>query len=307
MSTAAMTLGLRPRPRFGPALRRSRLPYGALALSIIAHAGLVAVLVAAATVWRSAPNKTYVVNLVPAIAAVGVPQTRPEPAPPPKVMPAPTPAPTPAPPAPQKEQPAPALPERSAASPPPSLPERGPSSASVSIPDRSLPPRAAPPTRLRPGDKELPSVPVPTTPKAPPAPALPTPALPAPPAVAAASPPPPPPPLGTPGGSAQGVGAVTLNVADFPYAWYIQAIHRKIQERWEGRAIAGRQPEIIFEIGRDGRLRRVAVGKSSGNPAYDTVAMRAINEANPFPPLPEGFEKPTLTVGLQFLHDPSAR
>ena len=96
-------------------------------------------------------------------------------------------------------------------------------------------------------------------------------------------------------------------MSDFPYAWYIQAIHRKIQERWEGRAINGQQPEVIFVIGAEGRLRRVEIGKSSGNPAYDQVALRAVSDANPFPPLPEGFGKSTLTVGLQFVYDASAR
>lgn len=100
---------------------------------------------------------------------------------------------------------------------------------------------------------------------------------------------------------------MTLNVSDFPYAWYIQAIHRKIQEQWEGRAIDGRQPEVTFVIGSDGQLRRLEIGKSSGNPVYDQLAMRAVGDANPFPPLPAGFGKPTLTVGLQFIYDPRAR
>jgi protein TonB len=100
---------------------------------------------------------------------------------------------------------------------------------------------------------------------------------------------------------------VTLSVSDFPYAWYIQAIHRKIQERWDGRAIDGRQPEVFFEIGGDGQLRGVEVRTTSGNPAYDQLAMRAIRDANPFPPLPTGFGKPTLKVGLQFIYDARAR
>jgi TonB family protein len=126
----------------------------------------------------------------------------------------------------------------------------------------------------------------------------------------AAAPPPPPPPapsLGQATGSPQGAGALTLNVTDFPYAWYIQSIHRKIQERWEGRAIQGRQPEVIFEIARDGQVKRLVIGKSSGNPAYDQIAMRAIAEANPFPPLPDGFGKSVLTIGLQFVYDPTTR
>jgi TonB family protein len=118
---------------------------------------------------------------------------------------------------------------------------------------------------------------------------------------------PPLPPAGQPTGAAQGVGNLSLNVSDFPYTWYIQAVHRKIQERWEGQAIQGKQPEVIFEIASDGQLKGLSVSTSSGNPAYDQFALRAVAGASPFPPLPQGFEKPVLTIGLQFMYDPSAR
>ncbi len=276
MAAAIMTLGLRPQ-RFGPALRRFRIPYGSLAVSAVAHVVLIAGIVAGAAAWRTAPTRTYVVNLVPAVAALGAP--RPEPTLPPRMA-------------------EPVLPARPT---PAELPARNQPSLRELPPARDLPPAREMPPRealLRPGDKELPSMPS-ASPK--PSPVLPAPTTPA------RVEPPSAPPIGSPTGSPQGAGTVTLNVADFPYAYYIQLIHRKIQERWEGRAIEGRQPEIIFEIERNGRLRRVAVGKTSGNSAYDQLAMRAISEANPFPPLPEGFVKPTLTVGLQFIYDPRAR
>jgi TonB family protein len=112
--------------------------------------------------------------------------------------------------------------------------------------------------------------------------------------------------VGQPTGASQGVGALTLNVSDFPYAWYIAAIHRKIKERWDGYALAGQQPAVVFEIARDGGLRGVRVEKTSGNPYYDQAAVRAVTEANPFPPLPIDFKEAVLSVGLQFAHDPTA-
>ena len=114
------------------------------------------------------------------------------------------------------------------------------------------------------------------------------------------------PPLGQRGGSPYGVGALTLNVTDFPYAWYMAAIHRKIKERWDGYALAGQQPAVTFEIGRNGELKRVVVDKSSGNPSYDQTAIRAVTEANPFPPLPADFKEPTLKIVLQFAYNPAA-
>jgi protein TonB len=91
-----------------------------------------------------------------------------------------------------------------------------------------------------------------------------------------------------------------LNVSDFPFAWYLAAIHRKVTERWEGRALQGRQPVVTFEIGRDGQVSNVSVKESSGNPYYDRTAIRAIAEAAPFPRLPDEFPGSLLRVHMGF-------
>ena len=67
----------RLRPRTGPALRTAPLPVTAAVLSALLHGTLALAIVLAATVWSKSQPKTYVVNLVPAIAAVGTPQGRP--------------------------------------------------------------------------------------------------------------------------------------------------------------------------------------------------------------------------------------
>jgi protein TonB len=135
----------------------------------------------------------------------------------------------------------------------------------------------------RPGEKELPPV-TSTQAAVTPAPAT--------------RPAPPPAPLGRPTGSPQGAGALTLNAADFPFAWYLRQVHGKISERWEGQARDGTQPLLVFEILRDGKIRSLAVEKSSGNPLYDQAALRAVTDATPFPPLPEEFREPFLRVHL---------
>lgn len=269
------------------------MPFGTLLLSAVLHVLALGALAVTAAMRYEPQPKTYVVNLVPAVAAVGRPEGRPS-TPSTPSAPVLPPRPSDVIPPPTKTKPT-ELPQREAraTSAPPEMPARPSARESMSLPDRSLPTRPA--AVPRPGDKELPAAALPRGPSEP-APKREAPA-----------PPPPPAPLGQATGSTQGTGAVTLSVADFPYAWYIQAIHRKIQERWEGRAIDGRQPEVIFEIGGDGQLRRLLIGKSSGNPAYDQLALRAVGDANPFPPLPAGFGKPTLIVGLQFIYDPRAR
>jgi len=111
------------------------------------------------------------------------------------------------------------------------------------------------------------------------------------------------PQLGRATGSLQGTGPVTLDV-DFPYAWYIQVVHRKISQNWDGQAREGSQPIIVFEIGRNGQIGRLAVEKTSGNAVYDQAAMRAIQNANPFPDLPADFNAPLLRVHLSFGYTP---
>jgi TonB family protein len=301
-----MLLTPRLRPRTGPALRTVPLPVTAAVFSAVAHLTLVALLVLSATLWSKSQSKVYVVNLVPAVAAVGTPQGR-----------ATTPTPTPRPPEPPRaaERP-PALPERPTPRPPapapepptrtPELPARAPE-----LPARApqLPARTEPPARTtaalperpslprpastpRPGEKELPPLASAATPPAP--------APPAPSAAARPEPPPPPAALGRPSGSGQGSGAVTLNVSDFPFAWYLAAVQRKITERWEGRALQGRQPVVVFEIARDGQVSNVAVKNSSGNQYYDLIATRAIAEAAPFPRLPDEFPGSVLRIHLGF-------
>jgi TonB family protein len=278
------------RPRTGPALRPTPLPVTAAVLSVITHAGLAGIVLLGAHAFARSQPKTYIVNLVPAVAAVGTPQGRP--AQPPRAV-------EPAPPAPRRAE----LPEREAprAAPPPDLPSRR--AAPPDLPARapSLPERAPTPrpeTAPRVGERELP--PMANTPS-PPAPApAPTTPTPTPSTTARAEPPPPAPALGQRSGSAQGSGALTLNVSDFPFAWYLAAIHRKVTERWEGRALQGRQPVVTFEIARDGQVSNMSIKDTSGNPHYDRTAMRAIAEAAPFPRLPDEFPGSVLRVHMGF-------
>jgi protein TonB len=114
-------------------------------------------------------------------------------------------------------------------------------------------------------------------------------------------PPPAPPALGQPTGSVHGKGAVTLQASDFPFTLYLQTVQRKIHERWTPPPReAGGRAVIVFEINRDGSVGRPMVEDSSGDPQYDQAALRAVIDANPFPPLPEGFRESILKIHLGF-------
>ena len=272
---------LRMRPPSGPALGKARLPVTATIFSAVLHGSLAAGVVLSAGYWATEKPKTYVVNLVPAIAAVGSPQGRAE------APPAPTPPPALPARAEEVTRPAPSrpaeLPAREAAR---EMPPRV-----ASLPDRALPTR--PPALPKAGDKELPAMA--STAKAPPTPSdRPTSD------VARVAPPPPPLPLGRRDGSPQGSGPMTLNVSDFPFAWYLSRVQAKVTEKWVDKALPGQQPVAVFEISREGQVSRIAIEKSSGNSYYDQAAVRAITEANPFPPLPAEFPGQTLRVHLGF-------
>jgi TonB family protein len=275
---------LRVHFHIGPALGRLRLPVGPTFVSAALHVVLIVVVIFGASMWSDSRTKqpVYVV-LAPATAAIGSPKGV---SMPPRVEEPPTPKPA---------QPA-ELPRREVAKDLPSrdLPARDlPSRDSIGLPDRSsLPSRVS--ARLRPDDKDLP------TPASAAQTTTPTPA----PARREASAPPPP-PVGAATGSASGAGPLTLSVTDFPYAYYIRQVAEKIRAQWNGRAIPGQQPAVVFEIRRDGRLNQATIDKSSGNAYYDQVALRAINDAGPFPPLPDDFKKPVLRIGLQFVFDPT--
>ncbi len=269
----------RPRtPLHRPAPGSSRVPMGAIAVSAVGHVLFFAVL-AGVLMWTTWDRpKLYVVNLVPAVAAVGVPTAPPTPSQPVRAA-------APAPPA---RTPAPEPPPREPATPEPArLPE-----PSWSTP--RLPARAALP---RPGEKELPPLAGPRTPTALPTTRpektdKPVESRPAPSAT-----------LGQPTGSVAGAGALSMDASDFPYAWYLRQVLQKVQGEWQRQnrtSEPSQKPLVLVEIQRDGSIRTPKIEQTSGNALYDQAALRAIVDASPFPPLPQDWSKPSLRVIFRF-------
>jgi len=283
MAARRYPMGPLPDPglrRAGPALRRAPLPMAAIWVSAIGHV-LVFGGMAAFVMWGGwRAEKIQVVNLVPMVAAVGNPNApaaptlpaRPQAPVAPRV---PEPDPAPKAPAPPREAPkreAPSLPA-------PSLPAAKP-----------LPPRA---TLPRPGEKELPSLATPPagTPRGEKTAEAPRPQE-------TAS-------LGAPTGSVTGSGALTLDVGDFPHAWYLRQVLQKVEQEWQRQNQPNdpqQKPQIYVEILRDGSIKPPAIHKSSGNAFYDNAALRAVMAAGPFPKLPDDWTKPSLRILFTFDH-----
>jgi periplasmic protein TonB len=271
------------RPRmllYRPAHGQARLPLAAILLSVLFHVLFFAI-AASLAMWAAWTRpKTYVVNLVPMIAAVGLPNAPPAPSAPARAPapPAAAPAPTPS-----RET----APREPVAKEPARLPE-----PSFSTP--RLPPRAA--AALRPGEKELPPLAgqrmASAAPSSKPEKVDKSENRPGPSAA-----------LGQVTGSPVGVGALSANASDFPHAWYVRQVIQKVEAEWKRQNRLSEPPQrplLYFEIQRNGAIKLPTVKESSGNPIYDQAALRAVVDAGPFPPLPQDWVRPSLGLELRF-------
>jgi TonB family protein len=280
MAARRYSMGPLPDPglrRAGPALRRRRLPMAAIGFSTVGHivvfGGMTAFVMWSG--WR--PEKVQVVNLVPMVAAVGTPN-----APAAPTLPARPQAPV----APRAPEPEPA--------PKATAPREAPRREAPSLPAPSRPTAKLPPPRAalpRPGEKELP--PLATPPSGTPRGEK-TAESPRPPETAS---------LGAPTGTVTGTGALTLDVGDFPHAWYLRQVLQKVEQEWQRQNQPNdpqQKPQIYVEIQRDGSIKPPAIHKSSGNSFYDNAALRAVMGASPFPKLPDDWTKPSLRILFTF-------
>jgi periplasmic protein TonB len=250
------------RGRRAPVPAKPPLPAAAILVSLAAHAVIVALLLAISFWGPSWPRaQVQVVNLVPAIAAVGDPAGRVAAQLPTRTLKPPT-----------------AVPPR---------PEPEPEPRAREAPravEPALPPRAV----LRTGEKELPQAPTDRRART---------------VGESASRPQQATALGQATGSAAGAGSLTLDVTDFPHAWYLRQVLAKVQERWQSQNRASepdQKPLIWVEINRDGSIATPRIERSSGNTFYDQAALRAIVEASPFPQLPADWTKSSLRVLFNF-------
>jgi len=253
---------------------RGRGPAVASVVGAIALHGLVVVAVIVVGRWASKPPPLDFVDVtvVPA-AALGAP-------------PAPPPTPTPPPP-----QPAAAPPE--VATPAPVLPVEKPKPKPKPEPAKPEPPdnRFDPTTRpkLLPPPRELLAQRVHETPPTPAAPA-PT----GPPATRPGS------ATGTTSGTVQvGSSIATLDNPDFTYDYYTAQLLAAIDRAWTRPPVAdGVHAIVSFHILRDGTISDLAVRETSGFNNFDLSALRAVQNAAPFPPLPRGYHHDWLGVNL---------
>ena len=111
---------------------------------------------------------------------------------------------------------------------------------------------------------------------------------------------------GSGGGFGPGFGS-QIGLANFPFSYYIQSIQDKISSNWFKSLVdpgvgGNLQVTIFFKIHRDGRYSDLKVVESSNVRPFDLSALRAIQTAASFPPLPNEYEEEYLGIYITFEH-----
>jgi protein TonB len=99
-----------------------------------------------------------------------------------------------------------------------------------------------------------------------------------------------------------GGSPVLADFSNFPYPWYITQVREALWNSWTERMpSSGRlKCTVKFDIQRSGAAGAVAVESSSGNRLFDYAAETTVENAAPFPPLPDDFYEESLTVHVEF-------
>jgi len=120
-------------------------------------------------------------------------------------------------------------------------------------------------------------------------------------------------PTQTPNAPSTGVKNVAeVEATDFPYAWYLNLLRTKISDAWDppsSRLLAGRANQVIirFYLARDGTASEVEIEVVSGVSGLESSARRALQRAQPFPPLPQGYPEDSVVISVRFTVSEGAR
>lgn len=189
--------------------------------------------------------------------------------------------------------------------PEPSKPIRFVSVALVSAQALGVPdPAPAPPAEAQPAPPA--PQPTPTPPRPKPAEAKPTPQ----PTTSAPPAPQPEPELrrrqGSLTGSSTGTAALGARVGfdnpNFKHSYYIDRLTAMLAGQWQRPSLGGELVALVsFTIQKNGSVSDIRVVESSGYSSYDLAALRAVQQAAPFPPLPQSYQQQTLGVTVEFI------
>lgn len=97
---------------------------------------------------------------------------------------------------------------------------------------------------------------------------------------------------------------ISPETAQFPYLYYLKNVREKISHNWAWKPQeSGRLKTVIyFKIKRNGSITEPYFKEKSNNNLFDSIAMRAVRNSSPFPPLPAGYEEDTLGIYFEFAY-----
>lgn len=109
--------------------------------------------------------------------------------------------------------------------------------------------------------------------------------------------------FGASGGGGVGLGNNSPFGSRFGY--YEQLIREKVSRNWKLDQVPSSVKTapavvVLFTIQRDGTVRNVQIGQSSGIGPLDYSCQRAILDSAPFEPLPQGFERTSAHIEFWF-------
>ena len=113
----------------------------------------------------------------------------------------------------------------------------------------------------------------------------------------AAAPAPQAPAAGAPAAGAPGEAGIATDLPNFPYPWYISQLRQSLWNQWSARMPKEKgECVVVFSLLPNGRFADLRTEESSGDPAFDLVALSAVQDGAPYPPLPRGFKEPFLKI-----------
>lgn len=103
---------------------------------------------------------------------------------------------------------------------------------------------------------------------------------------------------GSPLGTTAFGSRIGVDNPDFTYGYYLDRLLSLIDAQWQRPNMGEARAVIHFVIARNGSISDVRVVETSGYNAFDFAALRAVQSAAPFPPLPRGYRNDSLGVNL---------
>lgn len=96
------------------------------------------------------------------------------------------------------------------------------------------------------------------------------------------------------------------------YGWYVTLIQQKVSNNWFEQEVdpstpAGTKVTVTFQISSGGGVSDIQISQSSSSPTLNSSALRAIQRAGSFPPLPQGYQGRYINVGYTFVYPGSSR